>query len=159
MICYLGIGTNLGDREANIRTALKLLGAQVGTLQRCSSPYRSAPVGFVSDHAFVNVVALFHTPLTPRALLAATQAIERQMGRRDKSVNGQYCDRIIDIDLLLCYADSGEMLSCSFADLTLPHPRMHERAFVMVPLREISKDNLRTQPLQTAIHQHRISIG
>ena len=157
MIAYLGIGTNLGDRNANIRTALSLLHERTGELLRCSAPYHSAPVGFVSDNAFVNVVASFRTPLTPRELLAATQNIERTMGRTEKSVNGQYRDRIIDIDLLLCFADNGEPLTCSTPDLTLPHPRMQERDFVMVPLREIYKDTLTTQSGQTATFQQGIS--
>ena len=119
MIAYLGIGTNLGDRDANIRTALSLLRERVGEMLRCSAPYHSAPVGFVSDNAFVNIVVSFRTSLSPRALLAVTQDIERAMGRTGKSVNGQYRDRIIDIDLLFCLADNGEPLPCSFPDLTL----------------------------------------
>lgn len=157
MTTYLGIGTNLGDRNANIRTALSLLRERVGELLRCSAPYHSAPVGFVSDNAFVNVVASFRTPLTPRQLLVATQDIERLMGRTEKSVNGQYRDRIIDIDLLLCFADSGKPLTCSCPDLTLPHPRMQERDFVMVPLREIYQNTLTTQSGQTATFQQGIS--
>lgn len=157
MTTYLGIGTNLGDRDANIRTALSLLREQVGELLRCSAPYHSAPVGFVSDNAFVNIVASFRTPLTPRELLAATQDIERAMGRTGKSINGQYRDRIIDIDLLLCFADNGEPLSCSCPDLTLPHPRMQERDFVMVPLREIYQNTLTTESGQTATFQQGIS--
>ncbi len=150
MTTYLGIGTNLGDRDANIRTALSLLREQVGEMLRCSAPYHSAPVGFVSDNAFVNIVVSFRTSLSPRALLAVTQDIERAMGRTEKSVNGQYRDRIIDIDLLLCFADNGEPLPCSFPDLTLPHPRMQERDFVMVPLREIYQDMLTPKSGQTA---------
>lgn len=157
MIAYLGIGTNLGDRNVNILTAIITLRDKVGEMLRCSAPYHSTPVGFASDNDFVNVVASFRTPLTPCELLAATQNIERLMGRTEKSVNGQYHDRIIDIDLLLCFADNGEPLTCSTPDLTLPHPRMQERDFVMMPLREICKDTLTTQSGQTATFQQGIS--
>lgn len=159
MITYLGIGTNLGDREANLRTALRLLSERVGERLACSAHYHSAPVGFVSDNPFVNVVASFRTALSPHALLAATQDIERAMGRTEKSVAGQYHDRIIDIDLLLCFSDSGQMLTCASPDLILPHPRMQERDFVMVPLCEICQDLSMFDTLQTAAKQQGIPKG
>lgn len=140
MTCYLGIGTNLGNRDENIATALRLLNERVGEMIQCSTSYHSAPMGFVSENEFVNIVASYQTNLLPLQLLDTTQVIEQTMGRTTKSVNGQYHDRIIDIDLLMCFDDDHTPITCSLPNLTLPHPRMHERDFVMVPLREIYKD-------------------
>ena len=135
MLIYFGIGTNLGNRDANLQTALQLLDERVGERLACSSVYRSAPQGFVSDNEFANIVAVYETEYSPEEVLLLTQQMEREMGRTQKSVNGVYHDRVIDIDLLQARGDeairrSGEML-------TLPHPRMEERDFVMVPLREV----------------------
>ena len=103
----------------------------MGRLVRCSSFIETAPWGFVSEHPFLNAVALFRTTLSPRELLTVTQDIERQLGRRQKS-NGTYADRPIDIDILL-YGDA----VIDEPDLKIPHPLMHERDFVMRPLNEI----------------------
>ena len=100
MIVYLGIGTNLGEREANLRKAIELLHERVGECIACSSIYRSAPQGFVSDNEFANMVVVCKTDYSPEEVLAITQQIEREMGRTQKSVHGVYHDRIIDIDLL-----------------------------------------------------------
>ena len=128
---YLGLGSNLGDRHTLLLKAIELLAQRVGRLARCSSFIETDPWGFASEHRFLNAVALFRTTLTPRELLTATQDIERQLGRREKS-NGTYHDRPIDIDILL-YGDA----VIDEPDLKIPHPRMHERDFVMRPLREI----------------------
>ena len=100
MLIYFGIGTNLGDREQNLRTALQLLHERVGECIACSSVYRSAPQGFVSENEFANIVAVCQTIHSPEEVLLITQQIEREMGRTEKSVNGVYHDRVIDIDLL-----------------------------------------------------------
>ena len=144
MIIYLGIGTNLGDREANLRQALELLHERVGECLACSSIYRSAPQGFVSENQFANIVAVCQTDHSPMEVLHITQALEREMGRTEKSVNGIYHDRIIDIDLLMAYNNdgqwtNGEEIVCNTDSLTLPHPRMQERDFVMIPLREVEE--------------------
>lgn len=128
---YLGLGSNLGDRHTLLLKAIELLAQHVGRLVRCSSFIETEPWGFASEHRFLNAVALFCTTLTPRELLTATQDIERQLGRREKS-NGTYHDRPIDIDILL-YGDA----VIDEPDLKIPHPRMQERDFVMRPLREI----------------------
>ena len=128
---YLGLGSNLGDRHAQLLAAIELLAQRVGRLVRCSSFIETAPWGFVSEHPFLNAVALFRTTLSPRELLTVTQDIERQLGRRQKS-NGTYADRPIDIDILL-YGDA----VIDEPDLKIPHPLMHERDFVMRPLNEI----------------------
>ncbi|MBR2487014.1 MAG: 2-amino-4-hydroxy-6-hydroxymethyldihydropteridine diphosphokinase [Paludibacteraceae bacterium] len=142
MIIFLGIGTNLGDREANLRTALQLLHERVGECIACSSIYRSAPQGFVSENEFANVVVVCRTDHSPEEVLLITQQIEREMGRTEKSVNGVYHDRVIDIDLLQAGIRSREsgiqtLVECKTDTLTLPHPRMHERDFVLIPLREV----------------------
>ncbi len=142
MIIYFGIGTNLGDRETNLRTAVQLLHERVGECVACSSIYRSAPQGFVSDNEFANIVAVCQTDHSPEQVLLITQEIEREMGRTEKSVNGIYHDRIIDIDLLQAFdenriADNGKGIEVTNDTLILPHPRMQERDFVMIPLREV----------------------
>ena len=142
MLIYFGIGTNLGDREANLRTVLQLLHERVGECIACSSIYRSAPQGFVSENEFANMVVVCHTDYSPEEVLLITQQIEREMGRTEKSVNGVYHDRVIDIDLLQAGIGSRESgiqtrVECNTDTLTLPHPRMHERDFVLIPLREV----------------------
>lgn len=129
---YFSLGSNLGDRKHNIRHAVELIGERIGAVERVSSLYETEPWGFSSDNMFVNAAVCVFTKLSPRAILEATQAIEREMGRKIKSVNGQYHDRIIDIDILL-YDD----IEIDEPDLKIPHPLMHERDFVMKPLREI----------------------
>ena len=136
MLIYFGIGTNLGNREANLQTALQLLDERVGERLACSSVYRSAPQGFVSDNEFSNIVAVYETEYSPEEVLLLTQQIERDMGRTEKSVNGVYHDRVIDIDLLQAILNSKAIIQNS-STLTLPHPRMQERDFVMIPLREV----------------------
>lgn len=142
MLIYFGIGTNLGDREANLRTALQLLHDRVGECIACSSIYRSAPQGFASENEFANVVVVCRTDHSPEEVLLITQQIEREMGRTEKSVNGVYHDRVIDIDLLQAGIGNREsgiqtQVECNTDTLTLPHPRMHERDFVLIPLREV----------------------
>lgn len=135
MLIYFGIGTNLGNRDANLQTALQLLDERVGEQLACSSVYWSAPQGFVSDNEFANIVAVYETEYSPEEVLLLTQQIEREMGRTEKSINGVYHDRVIDIDLLQAKGD--EAIRRSGERLTLPHPRMQEREFVMIPLREV----------------------
>ena len=144
MVIYFGIGTNLGEREANLRKAIELLHERVGECLACSSIYRSAPQGFVSDNQFANIVAVCQTDYSPIEILHITQQIEREMGRTEKSINGIYHDRVIDIDLLMAYKSdaqwtNGEEIACNTDTLTLPHPRMQERDFVMIPLREVEE--------------------
>lgn len=129
---YLGLGTNLGDKEHNLRIAIDRIGEKVGAVVRRSSFLVTEPWGFCSDNTFVNAVIMAETQLSPIRILHATQQIERDMGRTMKSVGGEYHDRVIDIDILL-YDD----ITLETEDLTIPHPLMHERDFVMTPLREI----------------------
>lgn len=133
MKVYLGLGTNLGDKEGNLRIALQKIEERIGNLVSLSAFYATAPWGFSSDNSFLNAVLCADTDLAPMEVLRMTQAIEREMGRVHKSVNGLYSDRVIDIDLLI-YED---LVLCS-DELTLPHPLMAGRRFVMEPLAEIA---------------------
>ena len=129
---YLGLGSNLGDREATLNAAISEIGKLVGEVVRRSAFYVTEPWGFASDNAFVNAVVCCQTTLSPRRVLEATQQIEIMLGRTRKSVGGRYSDRTIDIDILL-YDD----ISVDEPDLVIPHPLMRQRDFVMRPLREI----------------------
>ena len=133
MKAYLGIGTNLGDRAANLHCAVEQINEQAGHVLACSSFIETEPWGFASDNAFLNAVVEIDTHHTPHELLRITQTIEREMGRTHKSVGGVYSDRIIDIDILL-YED----LVINEPDLTIPHPLMWQRKFVYDPLLEIA---------------------
>lgn len=129
---YLSLGSNLGDREATMRRAIGLLNERAGSVDRQSSFIETEPWGFESTNKFLNMCVRLLTMLSPEQLLLATKQIERELGRTQKSVNGQYHDRPIDIDILM-YDD----VHIDSNDLTLPHPHMQEREFVMKPLREI----------------------
>ena len=140
MLIYFGIGSNLGNREANLLRAIELLHERVGECVACSSVYRSAPQGFVSENEFANVVAVCQSDYSPEEVLTITQQIEHEMGRTEKSINGVYHDRVIDIDLLQARGDeANEAIRRSGESLTLPHPRMQERDFVMIPLHEVEQ--------------------
>ena len=149
---YLGLGTNLGDREANIQKAIQLIGERVGMVVRQSSLIETEPWGFESPNKFLNAVILCETERTPREVLRLTQKIERDMGRTQKSLavsdrplavsskpraksqkpKAKYTDRPIDIDILLY-----DNITVDEPDLKIPHPLMQERDFVMIPLGEI----------------------
>lgn len=138
MTTYLGIGTNLGDRAENLTRAVALISEQVGTVLACSSFMETAPWGFTSDNHFLNAVLAVDTALSPLELLRVTQSIERELGRLHKTIDGNYSDRIIDIDILL-YED----LTIVSEELTIPHPYMLIRDFVYLPLEEIAPEVLR----------------
>lgn len=131
-IAYLALGTNIGNKRRNMITAAALLAERVGDVLALSGFYETEPWGFRSYNTFLNAALQLETALPPLELLAATQAIELEMGRTQKS-DGTYHDRIIDIDILL-YDD----LVMQTPVLTIPHPLMHERLFVMEPLSEIA---------------------
>ena len=154
---YLGLGSNLGDREEHIRQAIRLIGERVGEVTRRSSLIETEPWGFESENRFLNGVVLCETDKTPRQVLTLTQQIERDLGRKKKSRISQldprtsqlaprtshlaprtsnYADRPIDIDILLY-----DYLTVDEPDLKIPHPLMHERDFVMIPLKEIYTNN------------------
>lgn len=131
-IAYLGLGTNIGNKRRNMITAAALLAERVGDVLALSGFYETEPWGFESENFFLNAAVKLKISFPPLELLQITQQIEKELGRAEKS-NGVYHDRIIDIDILL-YDD--EVLQ--IPGLTLPHPLMHERKFVMDPLSEIA---------------------
>lgn len=128
----LSLGSNLGPRETYLRKALQALDKELGSLVKCSSFYETLPWGFSSDSLFLNAAACFDTLLSPEEVLAVTQQIEKSLGRKEKSRQGRYADRCIDIDILL-YDDR----VMQTPDMILPHPHMAERMFVLEPLAEI----------------------
>ena len=129
---YLGLGTNLGDKQKNLNDAIRMLENQVGEVEKVSSVIETEPEGFRSDNMFLNAVVKVRTALSPFELLDITQDVEKSLGRKEKSSNGIYHDRVIDIDILL-YDD----INISTPRLVIPHPRMAQREFVMTPLAEI----------------------
>ena len=132
---YLSLGTNLGDKEANLKAAIEEIRKRVGEITSLSAFHASEPWGFESENSFLNAVCCVHTDLSPMETLRTTQEIERSLGRLKKSTGGNYSDRVIDIDILL-YDD----LHIDTPELTIPHPLMWQRDFVMIPLREIAPD-------------------
>lgn len=127
---YLGLGSNLGDRRANLDRALDFLSPRL-RLEKISSIYDSEPVGDIQQPRFLNLVCQVSTTLSPVGLLALAKGIEAKLGR----VGGSGAPRPIDIDILF-YGD--QVIDTS--ELVIPHPRLTERAFVLVPLVEIAPD-------------------
>lgn len=157
-LLYVSLGANIGDREGTLRRAVCEMEHRIGPCVALSRMYETAPVGFDSPHAFLNAAAAFRVdferlgekaggqveeadggPTVAAALcvLEITQEIECELGRLHKSVGGKYADRPIDIDLLL-WGD----LQMEQPELTLPHPHLHKRHFVLDPLAEIAPDLL-----------------
>ena len=134
---YLSLGSNLGQREENLRKAIRLIHERVGEVVRQSSFIETEPWGFESDHPFMNAAVLCLTEKSPREVLCLTQQIERDLGKSkehatQRGESSKFHDRPIDIDILL-YDD----LIVDEPDLQIPHPLMYERDFVMIPLKEI----------------------
>ena len=136
---YLSLGTNLGNRQKNLTSALKLIGEKVGTVVSTSDVMETDPWGFDSSNRFLNMVAKVETNLQPFDVLHATQEIERKLGRTKKTVNREYHDRLIDIDILLY-----DNLVMNTPELTIPHPLMYQREFVMKPLAQIAPELTRS---------------
>ena len=134
---YLSLGSNLGQREENLRKAIGLINERVGEVVRQSSFIETEPWGFESDHPFMNAAVLCLTEKSPREVLRLTQQIEHDLGKSkehatQRGESSKFHDRPIDIDILL-YDD----LTVDEPDLQIPHPLMYERDFVMIPLKEI----------------------
>ncbi|MCH5176251.1 MAG: 2-amino-4-hydroxy-6-hydroxymethyldihydropteridine diphosphokinase [Prevotellaceae bacterium] len=131
---YLSLGSNLGDKEQNLASAVSEIARRIGDITAQSAFIETEPWGYDSKNTFLNAAVRVETELSPIDLLHATQQIERDLGRTHKSRHGQYHDRIIDIDILL-YDD----LHIQTPELTIPHPLMQQRNFVLIPLKEIMK--------------------
>ena len=153
---YLGLGSNLGDREQQLKQAIRFIDERIGEVVRQSSFIETEPWGFQSDHRFLNAAICCLTDKTPREVLQLTQQIERDLGKTEAHATQRppsphpssiihhpssithhpssiiHHDRPIDIDILL-YDD----WKVSEPDLKIPHPLMHQRDFVMIPLKEI----------------------
>lgn len=129
-VVYLGLGSNIGDRESLLRSALRELHKPDLRLRRASSVYETEPVGLRDQRWFLNLAAEFETELFPRQLLHRMQRIERQMGRRRMVANGP---RTIDIDILLF---GNAVVKTN--ELEIPHPRYRERRFTLAPLAELN---------------------
>ncbi len=130
---YVGLGSNVGNRIQNLRQAIQMVRPDI-VVDRISPVYETSPVGFLDQRDFFNVVFEAHTSLTPEKTLEALTSIEKKLGR---VASVRYGPRTIDLDLLF-YDDA----ILHTAELTVPHPRLHERAFVLVPLSDIAPDFL-----------------
>ncbi|MGQ9824934.1 MAG: 2-amino-4-hydroxy-6-hydroxymethyldihydropteridine diphosphokinase [Desulfotomaculales bacterium] len=130
VLCYLGLGSNLGEKKGNLRKALFFLDREQSVrVCRVAPEYLTAPVGFADQDWFLNTVAEVETFLSPRRLLAVLSGIEEKMGRVREF---RWGPRVIDIDILL-YGDA----VVNEPDLVIPHPEMKKRAFVLVPLADL----------------------
>jgi 2-amino-4-hydroxy-6-hydroxymethyldihydropteridine diphosphokinase len=128
---YIGLGSNLGDRMATLRMAVQRL-ETLGRISGISRLYETEPVGYLEQPPFLNAVVVLETELVPGELLCALLGIERDLGRKRTFPNAP---RTLDLDLLLV-----DDLVLDVPELTLPHPRLHERAFVLVPLAELAPE-------------------
>lgn len=132
---YFGLGTNLGNKEKNLQLAIEKINKRIGEVITYSAFFKTSPVGFSSENLFLNAACHARSYLTPSEILKYTQEIEIEMGRVSKSYNKQYSDRIIDIDILLY-----DNLIYTSEELVLPHPHLHERDFVLIPLKEVAEN-------------------
>jgi 2-amino-4-hydroxy-6-hydroxymethyldihydropteridine diphosphokinase len=130
-LAAIALGSNLGNREANLRAAMESM-RSLGEVKRISTFHDTAPVGYLDQPRFLNAAVLLRTTLPPQELLQALLAIEQQMGR-NRATAVPKGPRVIDLDILL-YGDA----VLDTPTLVLPHPQMHERAFVLKPLAEIA---------------------
>ena len=131
---YIGIGSNVGDREAFVRRGVEEIGSADGIeMQKVSSLYATAPIGGPPQRSFINLVVKVDATLSPRELLETLQGIEQKIGREPSDI--RWGPRVVDLDILT-FGDE----KVSEPDLELPHPRMKERRFVLIPLLEIEPD-------------------
>jgi 2-amino-4-hydroxy-6-hydroxymethyldihydropteridine diphosphokinase len=169
---FIGLGSNLGDREAYLEAARRMLAGQLGVeLGKVSSLYETEPVGYTDQGWFLNQVVEVTTRLGPYVLLRALQEIERELGRQRLIHWGP---RVIDLDLLL-YGDavvSGQkytmrwiwrpvprLIRVSGPELIVPHPRLYERSFALAPLAEIAPDRLHPDGRTTREHLQALGAG
>ena len=132
-VVFLGVGTNLGDREKNLKEAITGIGKYIGRVVNSSSVYETEPWGFEAEQQFLNIVVKVETELVPSEVLRAILILETKLGRVRSEI--QYSSRVIDIDILF-YGD--EIINSE--ELKVPHPLLPERKFVLVPLCEIEPE-------------------
>ncbi len=141
---FLSLGSNKGDRQKNLNLAIELISNRIGSIVSQSDFFVTEPVGFKSAHLFYNIAIGIKTTYMATDILKITQQIEKELGRKRKSVNGVYHDRTIDIDILIydnCIINTPE--------LQIPHPRMKERRFVLEPLAQIAPNLIIPNETQT----------
>lgn len=141
---FLSLGSNKGDRQKNLNLAIELISNRIGSIVSQSDFFVTEPVGFKSAHLFYNIAIGIKTTYSATDILKITQQIEKELGRKRKSVNGVYHDRTIDIDILIydnCIINTPE--------LQIPHPRMKERRFVLEPLAQIAPNLIIPNETQT----------
>jgi 2-amino-4-hydroxy-6-hydroxymethyldihydropteridine diphosphokinase len=141
-LAAVALGSNLkssfGDREANLREAVRRIG-ELGEVRAVSSFYDTEPVGYLEQPRFLNGALLLETELEPVALMLELLSVERAMGRERVGAVAKG-PRVIDLDLLLCVDQNGEDVVMATEELTLPHPEMQGRRFVLEPLAEIAAE-------------------
>ncbi|MBL4862458.1 MAG: 2-amino-4-hydroxy-6-hydroxymethyldihydropteridine diphosphokinase [Crocinitomicaceae bacterium] len=136
-LIFLSLGSNLGDRFLHLSNALQQIEQRIGEITRTSSVFETPPYGFEADTNFLNMCLGVTTQLTPEEVLVETQQIEIALGRKEKSKHSTYSSRTIDLDIILYNS-----LIITLPELTIPHPRFHERRFVLEPLSEIAPDQV-----------------
>ncbi len=127
----IALGTNLGDKELNLKNAICQINSKVGDVSKVSSIFKNSAVGFESENEFFNACLICETELNPEQVLKELQEIEKILGR--EKTKDSYEDRIIDLDIIF-YED----LVMKSKNLEIPHPNYHERNFVLVPMLELS---------------------
>ncbi len=152
-VACIGLGSNLGDSLQTLQDAWHRLGEQDGiSLKSLSAPYRTEPVGMESEHWFINAAGLLTTTLSPEALLDQLLRVEQEFGRKRNPHNSGYQDRTLDLDLLL-YGD----LKGETPRLQIPHPEMHKRLFVLVPLADLAPNRLHPR-FQCSLEELRLQL-
>ena len=133
----ISIGTSLGDKVDNLKKALNYIQSSIGSIQACSDIYKSLPVGGVAKNIFYNISTIVETSFNPYEMLLALEEIEEKMGRKRLI---RWEDRIIDLDIILYKNDQGISLAIESKVIDIPHPRMDERSFVLLPSLQIASE-------------------
>ena len=134
-VVYLSLGSNMGNRKSVLELSIKEIGKRIGTVTKISSKYETEPWGFISANKFINMAIEVNTELSPIEVSERVHKIEDDLGRTRSNNATGYEDRVIDIDILMI-----DNIISEESDLTLPHPKMHMREFVIYPLCEIAPD-------------------
>ena len=134
MTFYITIGSNLGDCTANLRHAIEALECALHTSAQVSSIIESQAWGYSSDNIFYNIGVAIDSDIAPQEMLTITQRIERELGSAShRNADGSYCDRLVDIDIIAV-----NDIVVNTPTLTIPHPLMHKREFVLPPMAELT---------------------
>jgi 2-amino-4-hydroxy-6-hydroxymethyldihydropteridine diphosphokinase len=132
---YLGLGSNVGDRAARLQVAVDELAARAGRIVAISPVYETEPVGGPPQPDYLNAVVAVETALSPRELLRVAKELEAEAGREPPDPDGRWGPRPLDVDILMVGAERVDE-----PDLVVPHPRIHQRAFVLAPLADIAPE-------------------